>query len=398
MKQKNLIKILTAVLLSAALLVFSVGMSGRIVNGEPIIIASGSDGGVGWKLNSEGLLEVTITGDLSYEPGYDPEISNWRYWPWYDEKEAIKKAVVSGSNLVNAQYMFIECDSMTEVDLTNLNTNDVKSMKSMFSLCASLKNVNLSGNHTPHLEDMSYMFSECNSLESLNLKNFDTGSVKDISGMLNYCSELKSLDLCSFDLSKLEYGNDMLTGCDGLMTIKTPNVLSSKYTIYLPDKYLNKDGVESAMILDANDIYTRWDAPQEATLIMYRLYNPNSGEHFYTSNKKEVKNVVAAGWKNEGLAWKAPEKSSTPVYRLYNPNAGDHHYTMSAKEKNNLVALGWNYEGIGWYSDDNKTAPLYRLYNPNAVAGSHHYTMSKAERSDLIKAGWKDEGIAWYGR
>ena len=82
---------------------------------------------------------------------------------------------------------------------------------------------------------------------------------------------------------------------------------------------------------------------------MYRLYNPNSGEHFYTSNKNEISTLETAGWKNEGVAWKAPEKSKTPVYRLYNANAGDHHYTTSASERDNLIKAGWKDEGTAWY-------------------------------------------------
>ena len=139
-------------------------------------------------------------------------------------------------------------------------------------------------------------------------------------------------------------------------------------------------------------------APVVKTINMLRLYNPNSGEHFYTASTVEKEILVKVGWKYEGLAWKAPVKSQTPVYRLYNKNAGDHHYTISSKEKDDLIKAGWKYEGIGWYSDDAKTVPLYRLYNPNAIAGSHHYTISKTERDNLIKAGWKDEGIAWFGR
>lgn len=81
---------------------------------------------------------------------------------------------------------------------------------------------------------------------------------------------------------------------------------------------------------------------------MYRVYNPNSGEHFYTSNKAEKDHLVNLGWKYEGIGWKAPTVSIYPVYRLYNANGGEHHYTMNAAEKNNLVKLGWKYEGIGW--------------------------------------------------
>ena len=134
-----------------------------------------------------------------------------------------------------------------------------------------------------------------------------------------------------------------------------------------------------------------------ATQPMYRLYNPNSGEHFYTKNGAERDMLVRLGWRSEGTGWTAPTKSDTPVYRLYNPNAGDHHYTTSLAEKNHLVSVGWRYEGIGWYSSDTKAVPLYRQYNPNAKAGAHNYTTSKGESDHLVQVGWRYEGIAWYG-
>ena len=129
---------------------------------------------------------------------------------------------------------------------------------------------------------------------------------------------------------------------------------------------------------------------------MHRLYNPNSGEHFYTATTGEKNHLVKVGWRYEGIGWIAPS-SGHAVYRLYNPNAGDHHYTMNANEKNHLVKVGWRYEGIGWYSDTKMTVPLYRAYNPNAKAGSHNYTVNYAEQKNLLRVGWRDEGIAWYG-
>ncbi len=85
-----------------------------------------------------------------------------------------------------------------------------------------------------------------------------------------------------------------------------------------------------------------------ATKVMYRLYNPNSGEHFYTGNTHERDEVAASGWTYEGVSWVAPVTSTTPVYRLY--SGTDHHYTTSAHERDRVVAAGWTYEGIGWYS------------------------------------------------
>ena len=137
--------------------------------------------------------------------------------------------------------------------------------------------------------------------------------------------------------------------------------------------------------------------PAASTVAMFRLYNPNSGEHFYTGNVAERDHLAAVGWKREGVGWTAPAKSGAPVYRLYNPNAGDHHYTTSKAERDMLVKAGWRSEGVGWYSAENQgRAPLYREYNPNARAGAHNYTLNRAENDMLVRVGWRYEGVAWY--
>ena len=138
------------------------------------------------------------------------------------------------------------------------------------------------------------------------------------------------------------------------------------------------------------------DPEPVATETMFRLYNPNSGEHFYTSSTVERDHLVSLGWQDEGTGWIAPA-SGDAVYRLYNPYAGEHHYTLSAAERDMLVSVGWNDEGIGWYSDPDKSVPLYRVYNPNEYANNHHYTTSAAERDFLLSIGWQDEGVSWHG-
>ena len=131
---------------------------------------------------------------------------------------------------------------------------------------------------------------------------------------------------------------------------------------------------------------------------LYRLYNPNSGEHFYTKRSTERDDLVRVGWRYESLGWTTPtEGMGAQVYRLYNPNAGDHHYTMDAGERDMLIGKGWRYEGVGWYSDKNKATAIYRAYNPNAKAGAHHFTSNKEEKDYLVRLGWRDEKIGFYG-
>ncbi|MDO4404635.1 MAG: hypothetical protein Q4C09_06335 [Atopobiaceae bacterium] len=130
---------------------------------------------------------------------------------------------------------------------------------------------------------------------------------------------------------------------------------------------------------------------------MYRLYNPNSGEHFYTADAKERADVIAAGWNDEQIGWFAPaDDKSVPVYRLYNSFGGEHHYTMDPAERDMLIEHKWTDEGIGWYSDPAQAVPLLREYNPNQYACNHNYTTERAEHDHLVSLGWKDEGTAWY--
>ena len=140
------------------------------------------------------------------------------------------------------------------------------------------------------------------------------------------------------------------------------------------------------------------EEPEVTEIVMYRLYNPNSGEHFYTANEKEKDYLIEkAKWSDEGIGWIAPS-SGLPVYRVYNHNRGEHHYTLNEGEKNALVEkYKWIDEGISWYSDENETVPVYRDYNPNAPANNHNYTVNQKEHEALVeKYHWTDEGIGWY--
>ncbi|MDR2977821.1 MAG: hypothetical protein LBV19_11135 [Streptococcaceae bacterium] len=130
---------------------------------------------------------------------------------------------------------------------------------------------------------------------------------------------------------------------------------------------------------------------------LYRLYNPNSGEHFYTTSYYEATTDYDAGWNIEGIGWQTPS-SGDPVYRLFNPNsrdAGSHYYTMSAYEASQLQSLGWVWENNqkAFFYSGGSTA-VYVDYNPND--GGHNYTTSRFEADSLVKAGWKYDALAMH--
>lgn len=136
------------------------------------------------------------------------------------------------------------------------------------------------------------------------------------------------------------------------------------------------------------------------SFVIYRLYNKNSGEHFYTASQFERDSLVNVGWKNEGTGWTAPA-DGTAVYRVYNPNIieGDHYYTSSKFEANSLVKKGWKWDNDGkevFYSGGR--TPIYVAYNPNSTSGSHNYTSSSFEQNSLLNKGWKYGKVQFYGR
>jgi surface protein len=51
---------------------------------------------------------------------------------------------------------------------------------------------------------MGFMFNDCQSLEELDLSNFNTQKVKTMELMFGACGELKKLNLSNFNVSKAD--------------------------------------------------------------------------------------------------------------------------------------------------------------------------------------------------
>lgn len=136
----------------------------------------------------------------------------------------------------------------------------------------------------------------------------------------------------------------------------------------------------------------------------YRLYNPYDYAHHYTTDLNEYNVLGSIGWEQEGIGYYVYDAAvtedfvqATPFYRLYNPNNGNHHWTTDANEYSVLGTIGWTQEGVDSYiflSQVTDSVPLYRLYNSND--SKHLWTIDLNEHDVLVGLGWNDEGIAGY--
>ena len=373
-------------------------------------IASGTSNTCSWTIDAAGALVIAPSDGASGTlDDYTRDDA-----PWLAHRDAIKSVAIKSGVKANGGLVgiFSRCPNLASVDLSGLDSTNATNMANMFYSCTALKQLDLTGLNTVRVETMNSMFNSCRALESLNLAGFNTANVSSMSGMFAGCSSLTKLDLSSFNTWRATNMSGMFEYCTMLKEVRLGSSFSFKgakeevltelpggnwlsaalgYTFTAADLAAQRN--------DTTDSYTKVTTPiadPDTYEAMFRLYNPNSGEHFYTSSTVERDHLISVGWNDEGTGWTAP-KAGDAVYRLYNPYAGEHHYTLSTVERDSLIAAGWNDEGIGWRSDPAQRVALYRVYNPNEYANNHHYTKEAGERDILLSKGWQDEGTAWYG-
>lgn len=330
--------------------------------------ASGTCGeNVSWSFEeATGTLTISGTGPMDSYP----------IVPWYEYADQVTRIVYE--------------DGITEICILALPVHSIVESITLPNTLVSIPNS---------------AFTECRSLKALTIPE----SVTSIGMYAFYmCTSLRELTIPASVTSIASYG---LSGGHGISEFTfqadapefgTDIFLGITATVYYPAG--NETWTEAVRQNYGGNI--TWvpygdgagELPAEIeTTPMYRLYNPNTGEHFYTGSMEERIVLTVIGWKYEGVAWNAPVREGEPVYRVFNIESGDHHYTMSQEEVDVLVDLGWTYEGVAWNSASAENIPQYRLYNPNAALGSHHYTSSMEERETLVSLGWKYEGIGWFG-
>ena len=111
--------------------------------------------------------------------------------------------------------------------------------------------------------------------------------------------------------------------------------------------------------------YARWTTPREnvyGTIPIYKVYNEKLDKWLFTkrSEAEKLVNDKKSGWiiHEDSLDkkgnWKIAFYSygSEKIYRLYNPNNGDHLLTISKNEYDKLEKLGWKGEEVKMNSEE----------------------------------------------
>lgn len=197
---------------------------------------------------------------------------------WYeDEDNDGNFEVYMGANGViilgeNANLLFVNLLTATEIDLSNIDTSRVKTMDLMFSgigletldlssldtsnvtsmagmfMMTALKDLNLSNLDTSNVTSMGMMFTYCSSLESIDFSDFNTSNVIDMQMMFYGCSSLKTLNLSSFDTSKVTNVSSLFYGTTNLTTLDISN--ASFDSVTNASNIYNSSGVKTIYVKD----------------------------------------------------------------------------------------------------------------------------------------------------
>ena len=159
------------------------------------------------------------------------KIIPFSYFYKFKEKGKYKiKYIFKKNNLKNICFLFCECSALTNIDLSNFNTQNITNMRDLFMRCSSLININLSNFNTQKVTNMSDMFFGCSSLNSINLSNFNTQNVIKMGCMFSQCYSLKNLNLSNFNTQKVIDMNRMFCACNSLLNIDLSNFNTQNVT------------------------------------------------------------------------------------------------------------------------------------------------------------------------
>ncbi len=132
------------------------------------------------------------------------------------------------SNVTDMYGLFWGTTGLKNVDLSSFNTSSVTTMRGMFNYCWNLSNIDLSNFDTSSATDIAVMFADCSSLTSLDLSNFKTDNVEEMTYMFYGCSHLSNVDLSSFNTGNVTYMINMFEGCTSLTTLDLSSFNTAK--------------------------------------------------------------------------------------------------------------------------------------------------------------------------
>ena len=131
-------------------------------------------------------------------------------------------------NLETMEGMFYNCQSLVHITTKIFKQNKLKNLNKVFNYCISLKEIDLSYFETTYMTELRGTFQNCKSLEKINFTNFDTTNIEKMDHIFFRCESLIYLDISGFNLENLKNSYAMFADCIKLKDIKFNNSTLTK--------------------------------------------------------------------------------------------------------------------------------------------------------------------------
>ncbi len=134
-------------------------------------------------------------------------------------------------------YMFDKFINLKRVDLTFFNFNKIRKANFMFGNCKYLNFIDMDNDTEIKLNEMLGMFFDCQSLIDLNLSMINTKNVKSFNSLFYNCKNLKNIIInpSIFKTNKVNNFDKMYNNCLSLRTnknLKATDIKEEKYKMY----------------------------------------------------------------------------------------------------------------------------------------------------------------------
>ena len=199
--------------------------------------------------------------------------------------------------------MFQGCTNLLALDLSNFDTSSVTTMYSMFADCPNLAMIDVSNFDTSNVTTMESMFYNCSKLVSLNLNNFNTSSLTNMHAMFASCLNLANLDLSNFNTSSVTRMDSMFYNCKSLTTLdlsnfntSNVNTMESMFQYCTSLTSLNVSNFDTSNVISMYAMFA-----QNTSLKSIDLSNFNTGKvthmsNMFTSSHRLEKIYIGDGW------------------------------------------------------------------------------------------------------
>ena len=211
-------------------------------------------GDCAWKIDDQGCLVIKpadgVSGTLE-NCAVDVEDSPYDLYPvWFGSRSAIMSARFEPGVKASADgldFLFAHCGNLKTVDLSNLDTTEVTSLKHTFYRCESLNSIaglgssgskikpqnmhemcagcvslesfDFSGIDGSDLTEANNLFSGCTSLKSIDFKDFSASGMKEFGGVFANCTSLTAIDLSRFNVANASYFYGAFQNCSSLKSL-----------------------------------------------------------------------------------------------------------------------------------------------------------------------------------